>query len=172
MRSHILVMTLLCTSIACDKSVAFQRPVSIQPGTSPFVLPSGAENARVIQQGEGGVQYDLREKYSADGALADIQKGLLASGWTPLAQDLWNPGSPSSNSVGWRNYVDGTRTPKVRVYQWLGYWRNKGGDVVMHGISYTTPDISLGATPVGDGTGTIEIFTAEALKRAGIKVPN
>ena len=67
--------------------------------------------------------------------------------------------------------MDGTTTPELRVYQWLGYWRNKAGNVVMHGIRYKAPDAALGSTPVGDGTATIEIFSAEALARARIKVP-
>ena len=171
MRSTTSVIAVLCASFACESIVASQGSITVKPGAPPFVLPSRAANARIVQQGEGAVEYDLKDMYPAGGALANIQHTLSAVGWTPLDQDLWNPGLPSSNKVGWRDFVDGTTTPRLRVYQWLGYWRNKAGDVVIYGIRYKAADAALGSAPVGDGTATIEIFSAEALARSHIKVP-
>jgi hypothetical protein len=165
------IVTILCVCLACANTAESQAPSAIKPGALPFVLPGRAINPRVVQLGEGAVQYELTDRYPAEAALMEIQQALTAGGWTPLSHDLWNPGLPSSNSVGWRNFVDGTGSPKLRVYQWLGYWRNNSGDVVMHGIRYKALDAAMGSEPAGDGSGTIEIFTAQALARAKINVP-
>jgi len=59
----------------------------------------------------------------------------------------------------------------VRVYQWLGYWRNSSGDAVMYGLRYEAGDAELASIPTVAGTGTVEIFTADALARAGVRLP-
>jgi len=171
MIKKVLFVLVLSGSFACEKSAASQQSLVAMPGVAPFVLPSEAESVRVIQQGEGTIVYELKDNFPADTALAEVSAGLRKSDWLPLSEDLWNPGLPSSNSAGWRNFVDGTSSPKIRVYQWVGYWRNKRGDVVMHSIRYRALDAALGASPVGDGTGSVEIFTADGLRIAGIKVP-
>ena len=170
LRSTVVVSAVLLT-VCCKGGVASEQPIAVKLGVPPFVLPSGARNARVIQQGEGATQYELNEAYPATASLAEIQKALEAANWTPLSEDLWNPGLPSSNKVGWGNYVDGTKSPKVRVYQWLGYWRNSAGDVLMYGLRYQAPNAEVGALPVGNGVAVTEIFSAAALLRARVKVP-
>ena len=158
-------------TIGCDRSVASDQTVLVKAGVEPFILPTRASNARVILQGDGTIHYDLREPYPAQHAVSDVQKALEAAGWIALPHDLWNPGLPSSNNVGWRNFVDGTSSPKVRVYEWLGYWRNGAGDMIMHALRYRAQDAGTGSLPVADATGTVELFTAGALARARVTVP-
>ena len=75
------------------------------------------------------------------------------AGWSPLVEDLWNPGIPSSNQTGWTNFIDGRNKPEVRVYQWLGYWRNASGSAVMYVLQYVAQESHRGAAPIGTAPG-------------------
>ena len=166
----ILLTAMLCGVVWCNDGGAAQS-IRVKPGVPPFVLPSGAQNPRVIQQGEGAIQYELKEAYPATTSLAEIQKALQAAAWSPLSEDLWNPGVPSSNKDGWTNFVDGRESPKVRLYQWLGYWRNSAGDVVVYGIHYRARDAEFGSLPLGSGSVNVVFISAAALARARVRVP-
>jgi hypothetical protein len=166
----IVALVALFFSLSCKPDVPSPNAIAVKPGIAPFVLPSAAQNVGVIQRGEGAIKYELKEPYPAAVALAEIQSAFQTAAWTPLSEDLWNPGLPSSNSAGWGNFVDATKSPQLRVYQWLGYWRNSAGDVVMYGIRYEAPGVEIGSAPVGNGSANVEIFSAAALARARIKV--
>lgn len=170
MRPNVPVACLLAVLVACSDSIAVQRTTSVRPGEPPFELPAHAMNVEILHD-ERAVRFELMEPYPARHALEEIARNLIGSGWSALSEDLWNPGIPSSNTRGWTDYIDGRTSPNVRVYQWLGYWRNARGDVVAYALHYNADDIAKGAVPDEKGTGSIKLFDRDDLRKAGVKVP-
>jgi len=92
------------------------------------------------------VAYALTEKHPASNAIQQISSRLKALGWTPIQGNWLNPGQPSSHVSGWIDYVDGTTTPMRHVYRWDAQWRDKSGNIVDYGLTYSylesgTPDL-------------------------------
>jgi len=65
MNREILIAVIVAASLSCAGGVASQESIKIKIGSPPFVLPSNAENPRIVSQGEGAVQFELNERYPA-----------------------------------------------------------------------------------------------------------
>jgi hypothetical protein len=110
------------------------------PRNPALILLSGAKDIRQAQsKGTEQLGYTLKEAYPADAALKDIKARLEKAGWKPMKEAFLNPGSPSSHSRGWTDYVDATRQPNQNVKQWAAQWENDKGDVVEYFLVYRSP---------------------------------
>jgi len=137
----------------------------------PLFALSGAFNIRWSDRGDGEVAFEMDEAYPADSALRALHDWLSRMGWTPLKEDLWNPGQPSSNIRSWGDFVDGSVKPEVRVYRWIGHWRNERGDVVSYVFRYTGADATAGSEPRRPVQVDAAFYKAETLRLLRVKVP-
>jgi hypothetical protein len=137
----------------------------------PLFAISGAFNIQWSERGDGEVSYNLQEAYPAEAALRALNDWLSRMGWTPLKENLWNPGLPSSNVRGWGSHVDASANPAVFVYQWVGYWRNDRGDVVSYFLRYNGSDATPGSEPQPPAFVGGVYYKAESLRLLGFKVP-
>jgi hypothetical protein len=137
----------------------------------PLFALSGAFNIRWSDRGDGEVSFEMDEAYPADSALRALHDWLSRMAWTPLKEDLWNPGQPSSNVGGWRDFVDGSVNPERRVYRWIGHWRNERGDVVTYVFRYDGVDARPNSAARPPVHVDAAFYKAETLRLLRIKVP-
>ena len=141
----------LMLSIACLR-VAREIPASELPSVLR-PLP-GAEHVHATRYGdEFTVAYDLRAAYPPAATQSAVE-AQLATEWSPIREDIYNPGIPTSNVRGWTDFHDLTTSPDSWAHQWLGQWRSKGGDVLFYAFIYRSPgpfaEGSSLATPTND----------------------
>jgi hypothetical protein len=84
----VLPLALLGTS--CRTQTASDAPEEIKQA---FVA---LEGAMAVSRSEDSLTYRVREAYPAVKAISEIDASLKARGWTPVAEDVMNPGSPTS----------------------------------------------------------------------------
>jgi hypothetical protein len=131
------LMTILLVTVL-QASIQAQEPIG-KPPASLLIYPK-SENVRYNQQqGAWWAYYDVKVQYPADDVLRFIRGKLEGLGWSPLKEDIFNPGEPSSHITGWRDFVDGRTTPKTKVHQWLAQWKDPQGNVVWYVLKYRHP---------------------------------
>ncbi len=86
--------------------------------------------------GVHGISYEAPIAYPADNAIRTIANELSARGYRPLKEHPMNPGVPSAYVRGWVDFVDATRKPEVRVYQWIGDWLGAQGEWLEYSLAY------------------------------------
>ena len=103
-----------------------------------LVVDDGASGLRHIEQGNGTheLTYQFSEVYPAESVLTRIRAALPPDRWQPLTADWLNPDNPSSNSRGWADFIDGTRTPNTFVHIWVGAWKDGAGNLVQYSLRY------------------------------------
>jgi hypothetical protein len=94
------------------------------------------------QDGRQQVVYAIESEYPAEEVLSFISTELKKRGWTPLPQDFFNPGIPSSHQRGWTFFEDHTQKPWTGVYAWSADWENGSHDIVVYMLRYNAPDNS------------------------------
>jgi len=108
----------------------------------------------------------------ADGVIADFDRKCAAPDWRRLSEDFLIPGSPTSHTAGWSNFVDARSKPERRVYQWQGQWADQAGGAVVVGLTYRAETADPDAVPASDLDVGIRCFSGDAFKKAGIQLPN
>ncbi len=104
------------------------------------VLPNAEKAAFVTFHGTRQMRYEFVEPYPAKTALKSISDRLDSLGWKPLKNSYLQPDRPSSHVTGWKEFQDGTKTPWVKVKQWMAEWRSPSGDVVSYILRYEWPN--------------------------------
>ena len=112
---------------------------------------SGAEKVSCdVFKGRERLTYSLTEEYPASKSLDQIRCRLKTLGWTPLDDNYFMPGVPTSHVTGWQKFEDTEIDNKDRVivHAWSADWTNEQGDIVLYGLKYSypkdsRPDLSL-----------------------------
>jgi hypothetical protein len=134
-RQVVIVSALLIFGIACRQRAASDRPDKVRRA---FVMLA---DATAVHWSEDSLTYRVRDPYPAVMAISEIDASLKARGWTPLSEDVMNPGNPTSIAdgwEGWRSFRDSTRGPDTTVHVWMGQWKDANGDVVTTDLAYTS----------------------------------
>ncbi len=135
--SLIACFVLLFLVVGCKDT----RP-KIYNHSNAFIILKNAEGTFYDLRDEGSIQlsYELKEDYPASSVLKQISTQLEGAGWQPLKEDYLNPGLPSSHVKGWSDFEDATRPPTtIKVYQWMGAWEDKYGNIVTYIFRYEYP---------------------------------
>jgi hypothetical protein len=125
----VALMTLLA-SCARQSSDPQSLPDSL------IVLP-GASKIRITDR-NSAVSYELQVTYPAQEVIDSLARQLTEKGWKALETALSNPSASPSASAGWGSYIDGTQRPETNVYQWIGQWQDRGGNVAWYTLRYET----------------------------------
>ena len=105
-----------------------------------LIVVSGAQKIRYIKfEGTGQLFFEIKVDYPAKTVLEEISKKLESKGWQHLPEDYLNPGLASSHVRGWTDFIDATKSPRRKVYQWLAQWKNKNGDILWCTLNYSYP---------------------------------
>lgn len=107
---------------------------SAEPGPARQVLyvPADASQIQWVREFDGSVRYAVNAEFPAEGFLQQVRQKLTRDGFTPAANDLFNPTMENSHRRGWVDYLDGTDT----VFVWAGDWKNERGDHVRYDLRY------------------------------------
>lgn len=134
-----------------------------------LIVLSGATDIRYAKlSGTDQVSYNLGEPFPAKQALAQISSRLSADGWTPLKEDVFNPGMPTSFVRGWTTASDKTSRQEIR--HWLAYWKNTGGDILLCALQYRYPVPNDANSIKGlDTVNVTAIFMPAAVVQAELK---
>jgi hypothetical protein len=135
---HWLAFVALALSVG-SASCARSRDIPVANLPPELLVPNGA--TEVIARGDGkaaAVEYRTSAPYPAESFLAEVEARMSQRGWESAKTDLLNPTISTSNVRGWTSYVDARVSPRVGVHQWLGYWRNRVGDVVSYALQYSS----------------------------------
>jgi hypothetical protein len=119
----ILISGVDCRSLA-PKGAAYARQ---------FVIVPGATDITFTNDNDGGVWYWVADSYPGIRTLDTISDDLRSRGWTPVREDPLNPGQISSHERGWARFS--LETGQV-VHQWLGGWRDPGGNIMVYSLEY------------------------------------
>jgi hypothetical protein len=125
--------------VASDPSC--KRPESPTRADALIQLP-GAENVSYdVYRGRERLTYSLAEDYPAEKSLDQIRSHLKAQGWTPLDDNYFMEGVPTSHVTGWQEFeeTDIDRDVRVIVHGWSADWKNAQGDIVLYGLKYSYP---------------------------------
>jgi hypothetical protein len=105
-----------------------------------LIVVSGAQKIQYTKfEGTDQLLFEIKVDYPAKTVLEEISEKLKSKGWQPLSEDYLNPGLPSSHVRGWTDFIDGTKSPRRKVYQWLAQWENKNGDILWCTLKYSYP---------------------------------
>ena len=131
--AYLVVLSLLA---GCEDN----RP-RIENHLKAFIMFKNAEGTFYDLRDEGAIQfsYRLKEGYPATSVLTQISTQLEGAGWQPLKEDFLNPGLPSSHVKGWSYFEDASSPPTKVVYQWMGGWEDKHGNIVTYILRYEYP---------------------------------
>jgi len=97
------------------------------------------------------------QPFPATSLIATIDATLRDAGWQALQTDALNPGSPSSQVVGWDSYVDGRQTPKRTIHAWGASWRSASGDLATYFFRYESPVTADGFAAASPSTRTVKV---------------
>ncbi len=134
-------LALSIMQIACGGSETGRDLSAATPrAASPLILlPDAYEVRHEFADEEEQALYRVNEAYPAQDSLRTILESLGDKGWTPLQEDIFNPGSLSSHSEGWQTFVDGTVNPNKTVHQWLGQWSDEEGKILVYVFRFSCP---------------------------------
>jgi len=122
MRSrNFLVVVALALALAPGCRKKFTTPSQSSP---ELIALLGAEN---VNASGDTVAYDLDVPYPAREEIGIIADHLRHRGFHPLQQ--------SDYVRGWSDFTNQGQ----HIYQWMGAWRNKGGDLVNYTLQYRYP---------------------------------
>lgn len=120
MRKLIIAIVLgLALLAGCQKK--YTTPVKSSP---ELIAPLGASN---ISAAGDSLTYELDAPYPARDPVGVIADALRDRGYRPLQR--------SDYVRGWGELTDQTQ----HIYQWMGEWRNGGGDLVIYTLQYRYP---------------------------------
>jgi len=102
-----------------------------------------ADNIFYDPRDDGSIQlsYQIKENYPAKQAIKIISTKLASGGWVPLKEDFLNPGLISSHVGGWTKFEDSSDKPTRIIHQWMGDWKNQGGNIVRYAFIYEDPEM-------------------------------
>jgi hypothetical protein len=121
-RVFIALLALACA--ACKEEIPQQ-----------LIVTSGASDVQHSRfRGMNHITYKVNEAYPARRTLQEISSALEKQGWSPLQEDFFHPGKPSSHAVGWAFYEDA----KIRsfIYEWAGDWKDQNNNVLTYWFRY------------------------------------
>ncbi len=110
-----------------------------QEATDALIVLDGAKDVQRAPAAHG-VSYLLTQPFPAHNALNQIGKQLNELGWTPLSEDIDNPGMPSSHVRGWTEYTDVSVKPSRHEHLWKAAWRDQAGNIVEYLLVYSYPE--------------------------------
>ena len=120
-RNFVVVVALaLALAPGCKKN--FTTPSKSSP---ELIVLLGASNGNLAGD---TLTYDLDAPYPARDEIGFIADHLRRRGYRPLRQ--------SDYVRGWSDFTDQARQ---HIYQWMGEWRNKDGDLVTYTLQYRYP---------------------------------
>ena len=131
-------------------------PQSVPPD---LIVYGGARDVRTAERpGQIEVSYIVEQSFPATGLIGTIDATLRDAGWQALQTDPLNPGSPSSQVVGWWSIVDGRQTPKRTVHMWGASWRSASGDLATYFFRYESPVTADGFAVAAPSTSTVKVI--------------
>jgi hypothetical protein len=113
------------------------------------LMPARASHVKWFEERSASVAFELDAPYPAAEPLSRTRQVLESREWQELRASRLLKGEPVGDAAGWFDYVDGTINPKVRTYQWIGEWANRGGDILIVTYLYRGSDDTLFSPPVG-----------------------
>ncbi|MGZ8832887.1 MAG: hypothetical protein ACXW19_06800 [Thermoanaerobaculia bacterium] len=105
-----------------------------------IVLERGENVDYRIGDGVHAVVYSVTIPYPAEAAINQIADQVANAGFRPLREHPMNPGLPSAFVRGWSDFIDGTRKPEMRVYQWIADWVGPNGEWLEYALSFEYPE--------------------------------
>ncbi len=103
------------------------------------VLEGSAEVRFSKVEDTSQVKYSVRAKYPADELVSQLNSVLVKRGWSLMSESFLNPGTRSSLTRGWVEYLDSAGTKKRIVYRWSAHWTNRRSKVVQFTLKYSCP---------------------------------
>jgi hypothetical protein len=135
-----VVLIVICASLGdgwCESVDITERPDAL-------LLYANARDIWYGKRGGGDqLEYHVDERFPASNVIDWISHKLQEKGWQPLANDFLNPGLLSSQVQGWQGFLDETKGPTACIQQWMGYWKDASGDIVLYAFRYRQPDCSI-----------------------------
>ena len=138
---------LLCIAISAGLYNGRQQVEAAEHPAALILYPGATEIRFDERWGRDTVSYHVTSKFPATTVIELISNKLQKAGWEPMKYDFLNPGSPSSQTIGWTYFWKGINEPGVCVHQWLGDWKDPFGNIISYGFRYEQPGCStLGLT--------------------------
>lgn len=148
MRAHNAGTILLClvamAVLRCDTRSWRPGDLTTKPTALVVLRGVGSVDYRVSDTMQS-MRYELSVPYPAADQLIELASRVAATGFRPLREHPMNPGLPSSFVRGWGDFVDGRKSPELRVYQWMGDWVGPEGEWLEYVLTYSYPE---GSTPM------------------------
>lgn len=146
---HLLRFVLVLAIVVTTPALYAKDPVTVR--ASALIQLTGAKDVSYdVYKGRERLTYSIYEEYPAPKSLDQIRSRLRALGWTPLDDNYFMPGEPTSHVTGWQIFEDTGIENKERVivHAWSADWMNEQGDIVLYGLKYSypkdgQPDLSL-----------------------------
>ena len=85
------------------------------------------------------VSFVLHESFPGRRVMSDIRTHLAGTGWKPLKEDWFNPGTSSLHRTGWSQFVDEAGGALRDYWMWKAAWQDAKGDVIQYSLVYSRP---------------------------------
>jgi hypothetical protein len=135
-----LASGLLAAVLACPRGARAAPSNALSEAL--IVLPGAANVQRDSRMGASAASYEMNVAFPASGPILEIVTRLAKLGWTPLKEDSFNPGIPTSMVRSWTSFVDASKAGRRRRYSWASEWRDTKGDRVHYAFRYEAPEES------------------------------
>ena len=138
--SHHILLLALAVAIGWPLTLHAKDPIPTR-ADALIQLPGAESVSYDVYKGRERLTYSLSDDYPAEKSLEQIRSRLKAQGWTPLDDNYFMPGVPTSHVSGWQKFeeTDIDSDARVIVHGWSADWKNAQGDIVLYGLKYSYP---------------------------------